>query len=39
MTKSRVLRTLVVVAVIAVAIVALNQFDLLGALRRLHGQA
>jgi hypothetical protein len=39
MTKSRVLRTLAVVALVAAAIVALNQFDLLGLLRRLHGQA
>jgi hypothetical protein len=39
MNKSRLLRTLVVLAVIVVAIVALRQFDLLGALRRLHGMA
>jgi hypothetical protein len=39
MTKSRLVRTLVVVALIAAAGVALNQFDLLGLLRRLHGQA
>ena len=39
MNKSRVLRTLVVLVVIGVAIVAFRQFDLLGALRRLHGMA
>ena len=37
MNKSRVLRTLVVLAIIVVAFVALREFDLLGALRRLHG--
>jgi len=39
MNKSRLLRTLVVVAVIAIVIVAASQFDLLGALKRLHGMA
>jgi hypothetical protein len=39
MTKSRVLRTLVVVALVAAAIVVFDQLDLLGLLRRLHGQA
>lgn len=39
MNKSRILRTLVVLALVAVAVVALYQVDLLGLLRRLHGQA
>ena len=39
MNKSRILRALVVVALIAVAVAALSQFDLLGALKRLHGMA
>ncbi len=39
MNKSRILRTLVVVALIAVVIAAMSQFDLLGALKRLHGMA
>jgi hypothetical protein len=39
MNKSRLLRTLVVVALIAVVIAAMSQFDLLGALKRLHGMA
>jgi hypothetical protein len=39
MNKTRLLRTLVIVALIAAAIVALHRFDLLGALRRLHGMA
>ena len=39
MTKTRLLRTLVIVALIAAATAALYQFDLLGALRRLHGMA
>ena len=38
MTKPRILRAVVVVALVAIAIVAFNQFDLLGMLRRLHGQ-
>ena len=37
MNKSRILRTLVVLALVAAA-VALYQVDLLGLLRRLHGQ-
>jgi len=39
MNKSRILRTLVVLALVVVAVVALVQVDLLGVLRRLHGQA
>jgi hypothetical protein len=39
MNKSRLLRTLVVLAIVAVALFALYQVDLLGTLRRLHGQA
>ena len=39
MNKSRLLRTLVVLAIVVVAIVALRQFDLIGAIRRLHGMA
>ena len=39
MNKSRVLRTLAVLALILVVVVALRQFDLLGVLRRLHGMA
>ena len=39
MNKSRLLRTLVVLAIVAVALFALYQVDLLGMLRRLHGQA
>ena len=39
MNKIRLLRTLVIVALIAAVIAALYQFDLLGALRRLHGMA
>jgi hypothetical protein len=39
MTKSRLLRTLVIVALIAIVIAAMSQFDLLGALKRLHGMA
>jgi hypothetical protein len=37
MNKSRVLRTLVVLAVVALVLVAMHEFDLLGVLRRLHG--
>ncbi len=37
MNKSRVLRTLLVLAVVAIAIVALYQVDLIGMLKRLHG--
>ena len=39
MNKTRLLRTLVIVALIAAALAALYQLDLLGALRRLHGMA
>jgi hypothetical protein len=39
MNKSRLIRALVVVALIAVVIAAMSQFDLLGALKRLHGMA
>ena len=38
MNKFHILRTLVVLALVA-AVVALYQVDLLGLLRRLHGQA
>ncbi len=37
MKKSRIVRTLVVLAVVAVAIVALYEVDLIGILKRLHG--
>ena len=37
MNKSRILRTLVVLAIVAVAIVALYEVDLIGLLKRLHG--
>ena len=37
MNKSRLLRTLVVLAIVAVATVALYEVDLLGAIKRLHG--
>ena len=37
MIKSRVLRTLLVLAIIAVAVFALYQVDLIGVLKRLHG--
>ena len=37
MNKSRILRTLVVLAVVAVAILALYEVDLVGVLKRLHG--
>lgn len=39
MNKARILRTLVVLALVVAAAVALYQVDLLGLLRRLHGQA
>ena len=39
MNKSRLLRTLVVLAIVVVAVVVLTQVDLLGLLRQLHGQA
>jgi len=39
MNKTRLLRTLVVLALIAVVVAAASQFDLLGALKRLHGMA
>ena len=37
MNKSRLLRTLLVLAVVAVAVFALYQVDLIGVLKRLHG--
>ena len=37
MNKSRFLRTLLVLAIIAVAVFALYQVDLIGVLKRLHG--
>ena len=37
MNKSRILRTLLVLAVVAVAVFALYQVDLIGVLKRLHG--
>ncbi len=37
MNKSRVLRTLLVLAIVAVAVFALYQVDLIGVLKRLHG--
>jgi len=39
MNKTRLLRTLVVLALIAVVVAAASQFDLLGTLKRLHGMA
>ena len=39
MNKSRILRTLAVLALVAAAVFAFYQVDLLGLLRRLHGQA
>ena len=39
MNKNRLLRTLIILVLVAAAIAALYQFDLLGALRRLHGMA
>ncbi len=39
MNKSRILRILVLVAILAVVVAAMSQFDLLGALKRLHGMA
>ncbi len=39
MNKSRLLRTLVVLAIVVVAVVVLTQVDLPGLLRQLHGQA
>jgi hypothetical protein len=37
MNKSRVLRALLVLAIVAVAVYALYQVDLIGVLKRLHG--
>jgi len=37
MNKSRILRTLVVLAIVAVAVVALYEVDLIGVIKRLHG--
>ncbi len=37
MNKSRILRTLLVLAIAAAAVFALYQVDLIGALKRLHG--
>ncbi len=37
MNKSRLLRTLVVLAIVAVAVVALYEVDLIGVIKRLHG--
>ena len=39
MNKTRILRILVLIALLAVVVAATSQFDLLGALRRLHGMA
>jgi hypothetical protein len=39
MNKTRLLRTLVILVLVAAAVAALSRFDLLGALRRLHGMA
>jgi len=39
MNKTRILRLLVVLALVAAAVVASSQFDLPGALKRLHGMA
>ncbi len=37
MNKSRLVRTLLVLALVAVAVLALCQVDLIGVLKRLHG--
>ena len=37
MNKSRIVRTLVVLAIVAVAALALYEVDLIGILKRLHG--
>ncbi len=37
MNKSRLLRTLLVLAIVVVVVFALYQVDLIGALKRLHG--
>ena len=37
MNKSRLQRTLLVLAIVAAAVLALYQVDLIGALKRLHG--
>ena len=37
MNKSRFLRTLLVLAIVAAAAFALHQVDLIGVLKRLHG--
>ena len=37
MNKSRLLRTLLVLAIVVAVVFALYQVDLIGALKRLHG--
>jgi hypothetical protein len=37
MNKSRIFRTLLVLAIAAAAVFALYQVDLIGAIKRLHG--
>ncbi len=38
-TKTRLVRNLLIVAVVAAALAAMHHFDALGLLRALHGQA